>query len=195
MGPAFAILFWLIVSAVYGAIFLFFAGIFIVSWFKKWRWAAWLTGIPAGLMVIFAALLIGLYGFVIIDSMNPRSVYKNVFEAEAPTDVKDIKSDLFWFADSGTTYLKFNTTEERFKSLIPDDLSQTTPEELSRFGFGSGDRIEWWDFRKDAPNWIYYFREHGHNDRVSGSNFAAEWELMAFDPETGNAYYHFTGID
>ncbi len=195
MGPVFSILFWLILCAIYAGIFLFFAGLTILGWFKKWRWLSWLAGIPATLMVVLAVVVAGLYCFVIIDSMNPRSVYANTFGVKPAADVTDIQSDLYWFADTGSTYLKFRTTEDRFRSLLASDLSPITPEELGNYGLAGSSTPDWWDLKNDAEGWLYYFREHNHADDVADSMFAAEWELMAYDPGTGFVYYHFIGID
>jgi hypothetical protein len=201
MGPGMVIIFWLFLTGIYGLIFLLFAGLWFLGRKKKWRWLKWLAGIPAISMIALAVFLVAAIAWGIIDSMNPRSVFKDEFGIPPPASVSEIQSSYFQFADGGNVYLRFKTSEEAFNKLVPIRLQIKTAEEMKSEtpGESGSESPTWWDYKIDS-NWTYYLRIFSsYKEKVSGQSapkgFAWEAEYFAYDPKTHLAYYHFVGID
>lgn len=201
MGPGFVIIFWLFLAGIYGVIFLLFAGLWFLGHKKKRRWLKWLAGVPAVSMIALAVFVVAVIAWGIIDSMNPRSVFKDEFGIPPPASVSEIQSSYFQFADGGNVYLRFKISEEEFKKLVPVHLQQKTAEEMKSEtpGESGSDLPTWWAYRIDSE-WIYYLRIFSsYKEKVLGQSgpkgFAWETEFFAYDPKTHFAYYHFVGID
>jgi hypothetical protein len=195
MGPIFVIIFWLFLASVYGIVFLAFAGLCILSWKKHWTWLKWITGIPAAFMVLLAIFVMALFTYGIIDSMNPRSVFKNTFGEPPSSEVNDIHSNVWFFADSGSIYLTFKTSRSEFLRLVPPGLTKQTLEDIKKTAFEiSSEDPSWWTFRYKS-DWTYYLHS-GYGLGYRGKHgFASETEYYAYDPNTSTAYYRFIGID
>jgi hypothetical protein len=202
MGPAFVILFWLLIAGIYVVIFLALAGLCLVSSKKKWRIFKWLTGALASAMIVVAIIVVTLLAWGIIRASNPTYLFKDTFLVAPPASVSEIKSSCYWFADTGSIYLRFKTSEDDFKKLIPahlqkkslEDFKNNIPVELD------GNLPLWWDFSQEA-GWVYYSRTYRINEnnlkniQPGEKGFFNETEYYAFNPKTGIAYYHFIGID
>ena len=198
MGAGFVILFWLIVAAIYFLVAVVLSSLFLLGWFKKWIWLRWLAGLPAaGMLLLAVVVIIGMIVGIAL-SQNPKNVFRSTFNENPSSEVSDIQSSLFWFADTGSVYLRFHTTESEFRRLVPEGLVSHTSEEMRQHtpiesGF---DPPKWWMYQLD-PRWIYFLRcdsgsiEHGPARR----GFYSETEYFAFDPATQTAYYRFLGID
>jgi hypothetical protein len=201
MSPALVIIFWLFFAGIYGVIFLLFAGLWFLGRKKKLRWLKWLAGIPAISMIALAGLAATFISWEIIDSMNPRSVFKEEFGVPPPASVSHIQSSYYQFADCGNVYLRFEISEKDFKKLVPVQLQKKTVEEFRADVPGeSGDDLPtWWDC-KIGRGWTYYLRVFPRsNEKPFGhpglKGFASETEFFAYNPSTHLAYYHFIGID
>ena len=198
MGPGVVIVVWLFIAAVYCAFFGLFCVLFFVGWIKKWIWLRWIAGLPAACMLLLAAILVIGMTYGIIASQNPKSVFKTTFEEEPSQAISDIQSSLYWFADTGSVYLRFKTTESEFRRLVPKDLSPRTSEQMEKdtpMEVGSHGPT-WWTYQVN-PEWIYFLRDHSPSaeEGPSKRGFYSETEYFAFDPATQTAYYRFLGID
>jgi hypothetical protein len=198
MGPGIVILFWLVVAGIYGFIFLVLAGLCILGWKKRWIWLKWLTGIPAACMALLAISLTLLLTCGILRSMNPRSIFKDTFGESASAEVKDIHSKMWWFADTGSVYLTFKTSETEFRRLVPSGLTERTAAEMEREtpGESGSSAPSWWTYRYQS-GWIYFLRNDDNfgQDKPAKKGFFNETEYFAYDPNTKTAYYRFLGID
>jgi len=198
MGPGFVILVWLILAGIYGALVLVFLGLWLYGKKKNWRWLKWLAGIPAMGMTLAAVSGVSLLIYGVIDGCHPSSVFRNTFGTAPSAQISELKSDLYWFADTGSVYLRFKTIPEEFQRLIPEGLAKATQKEISDLSlFYQDGSPSWWNCQVNA-HWIYYLREdhrHGSKDGPSKKGFYSETEIFAYDPETQTAYYHFSGID
>ena len=195
MGPAFVILFWLILAGIYSFVFLAFVGMWFFGKKRKIIWLKWLGGLPATGMAALALLVVSVVALGIICSMNPRWVFKETFNAVPPASVSKIQSSFYSFADSGDVYLRFQTSQEEFEKLASTNLVKKTAEEMKDDAPGEFDENipKWWDYQIQS-DWIYYLRispQYGLGKR----GFASETEYFAYNPKTQIAYYHFVGID
>ena len=196
MGPSFVILFWLILAGIYGFIFLSLTGLCILGWRKHWIWLKWITGIPAACMALLAIAVAALFVYGIIDSMNPRSAFKATFGEPPSTEVQDIHSSVYWFADTGSIYLTFKTTESEFRRLVPSGLTERTAADMAKdTPYESGSNVPvWWTYRHQS-GWIYFLRNDFGRDKPAKKGFYCETEYFAYDPNTKTACYRFLGID
>jgi hypothetical protein len=196
MGPAFVILFWLILAGIYGCIFLAFAGVWFWGKKKKIVWLKWLGGISAIGMATLALFMILLFSWGIIRAKNPQWVFKTTFDVSPPPSVSKIQSSYYWFADTGDVYLRFQTSQEEFNKLVSTNLIKKTAEEMKcdTPGEAGGDAPDWWDY-KIQSDWIYYLRNYSSANDSGPKGFFSETEYFAYNPKTQTAYYHFIGID
>ncbi len=196
MGPAFVILFWLFALAFVGFIWGILVLLAMYGWKKGWGWLKWGAGVPAVLMVVCGILLVGVIGYGIVDSMNPKSVYKSAFgQAPAPA-VKGLKSSVYWFADTGSIFLTFETSEEDVRRLVPAGLIEKSMAEMQEVIPEKEDNCpSWWAY-KLAPDWVYFLRDARLGKfKPSRKGFYNETEYIAYDRNHGRAYYRFVGID
>jgi len=195
MGPGVVILFWLIVLGVVGALWLGLVALAVVGWQRRIAWLKWTAGIPAALMAAGGLTLAIAVAYLMIDSARPTRVFENSFGQPVPESVSDLQSRLWWFADSGSVYLRFQVDEETFRRLVLADLPARIPEEMrAELPGEGGGQPEWWDFTV-APGWIYYLRVESGGDKPAKKGFYWETEYLAYNPATGRAYYRFLGID
>jgi hypothetical protein len=196
MGAGFVILIWLILAGIYGCIFLAFAGIWFWGRKKKITWLKWLGKILAIGMLVVALFLIAFVAFGIIRSKNPRWVFKQTFNSTPPASISKIQSSLFYFADGGDVYLRFQTSKEEFEKLVSANLNKKNAAEMERdMPRESGDDLpKWWDYQIQS-DWIYYLRVYSSMKNSGPKGFFSETEYFAYNPKTQIAYYHFIGID
>ncbi len=192
MGPGFVLIFWLFIAGVFALIWAAAVGLFILSWVKKWRVVKWLSGLAAGGLTAIGLLIVGLFTYGIIRSMNPSAVFEGTFHRAPASNVRNLQSKVFWFADTGSTYLRFETDAETFRSLVPPDLPPVTHREYLEKRWHSTDPgPDWWTYDFPASAEIYLkATEFGE-----GKQFASEMTLMVYVAEQRLAYYHFIGID
>jgi len=192
MGPGFVIFFWLIVAAILGAIWLGTLVLFVVAWKKRWRILKWLAGIAlsGGVVVALAAGVLVTYGLV--RASIPRYVFADVFHAKPTESVQDIRTKVFWFADTGSIYLRFQTDIDTFRRLVPKDLHKVTRQEFEEKRWQESNGYpSWWQSTFSSSDEIYFqASEIGH-----GKKFASETTWMAYDSKHQIAYYRFLGID
>ncbi len=196
MEAGFVMIIWSVLAGIYGIIFLSLFAATLYGGKRKKKWLKWGAGIPAGLMAVAAVLAIFSIGYAIVDSMNPNSVFKNTF-GEQPSDaISDIKSDYYWFADTGSIYLRFRTSASEFHRLIPDGLTSRTmfamqSDSPGELGFQAP---SWWTYTFNQ-NWIYFLRDDFNRRSPGKIGFYSETEYFAYDPKEKLAYYRFLGID
>ena len=196
MGAGFVIILWLIALGIVGTIWIGLVVLCIVGWKKKKPWLKWLAGIPAALMLAFGLLLGGLFAYGTYEALNPNSVFKNTFGDRPSQKISDLHSSLWWFADTGSVYLRFKTTEEEFRHLAPKRLAALPMEEIKRqtpSEYGS-EPPSWWSYQFN-PQWIYLFRDTSKPGSTSTQGFHTEMEYFAYDPDNHIAYYRYLGFD
>jgi len=196
MGAGFVIMFWLIALGIIGAVWCGLVVLSIVGWKQKKPWLKWLAGVPAALMLAFGLLIGGLLAYGTLTSMSPNSVFTNTFHEAPSAKVSDIESSLWWFADTGSVYLRFKANEEEFRRLVPRRMTEHTMEAIKEAAPSeSGSELPaWWNYQYQ-PNWIYFFRDNRKPGSPSTHGFSHETEYFAYDPKTEHAYYRFLGID
>ena len=197
MGPGIVIVFWFFVASIFAGIFSVFAGLGIYGHKKKKSILKWIGIIPASGIVLIGIALVGLIGYSIISSMFPSNVYESAFGTSPPDSVTELKSDTFWFADTGSTYLTFKIPETELSVIIPQRLEEKSPENFERsvWGMSDSDTPSWWKFTVNQ-NWKYFQRQHTYADRPAGHRgFASEIEYIGYNINTNTVYYRFLGID
>ncbi len=192
MGPGFVILIWLIIAAILGTIWLGTLVLFIVAWRKRWKVLKWLSGIAVvgGVVVALAAGSLLAYGLV--RNSVPRYVFTDVFHTKPTENIRDIRSKVYWFADTGSIYLCFQTDIATFRKLIPKALPKVTKAEFEERGWHeSGEHPSWWQPNTSDSDEIYFqATEFG-----KGKTFATETTWMVYDSQRQLGYYRFLGID
>lgn len=192
MGPGLVILFWLIIVGILGTVWIGALILFLVSFKKKWRVIKWLSGIAVtgGAAIAFSIGSLLTYGLV--RSSVPKYVFEEVFHSKPTNNISDIKSKVFWFADTGSIYLCFRTNISTFKRLVPKNLPRTTWVEFKEKGWHeSGEHPSWWLLAVSDSDEIYWrATEFG-----KGGKFASETEWMIYDFQRQIGYYRFLGID
>ena len=196
MGAGVVILMWLIILGFFAVIWGILVAATIYGWKRKKMWIKWCAGVPAALM-LFGGLLAGIltvYG--LIDSMNPKSVFENTFGTPPSPSISDIKSNLYWFADTGSTYLRFNISEVEFRKLMPSGLTECTMQKIKAdLPTETGSKIPTWWTHDYQPGWLYFMRDDFNKEQPQKKGFHSELEYFIYDPNSKTAYYHFLGID
>jgi hypothetical protein len=196
MGAGFVILFWSILAGVYSCVFLAFVASCFFGKKKKIAWLKWFGGISAIGMASLALLVAGLIVWGIVCSKNPQWVFKETFKVAPPSSVSKIQSSFYSFADTGSVYLRFETSQDEFEKLISTNLTRKTSEEMKNetpVEIG-GDVPKWWDYKVES-DCIYYLRLSPTANSTATRGFSNETEYFAYNPKTHLAYYHFIGID
>ncbi len=196
MGPGIVILVWGAILGFFALIWVALVVLTIFGWRKKIAWLKWGAGIPAGLMVVSGVALAVLVVFGIIRSMQPSVVFEDTFGIPPSAEFTEIESSVFWFADSGSVYLRFRTSESELRRLVSDDLIPLSMSDMKKsVPFESSARPpEWWTYRYHE-DWLYFLRNEIHRDKPAKRGFYSETEYLAYDPNTQTAYYRFLGID
>src|SRR5436190_21172103 len=193
MGAGLVIFFWLVLAGIYGIVFLVLASLWFWGRKRQKKWLRLLAGIPALAMATVAVLVVAFMIYGILDSKNPRSIFKREFGRPPPASVSEIQSSCWWFADTGNTYLRFKATKEAFEKLVPVGLERKTVEEMKRDTPGeSGEVPTWWDYQI-GPEWICYLRVKSGANGQNRKGFDSETEYFVYNPATHVAYYHFIG--
>jgi hypothetical protein len=192
MGPGSVILFWLIIAGVLGTVWIGAFILFLVSSKKKWRILKWLSGLAVAGGIVIALGIGSLLAYGLVRSSVPKYVFADVFHSKPTKSIRDIKSKVFWFADTGSIYLCFQTDILTFRKLVPKDLPRITKAEFEEKGWHeSGEHPSWWQAVVSDSDEIY-FRA---TDFGKGKNFATETEWMTYDFQRQIGYYRFLGID
>ena len=193
MGPAFVILFWLILLGIYALLWGGSLVLFLVSLAQKRRWLKILASVPLCTLTLAALLLAGAVIVGIIQSMRPAFVFQQVFRQEPTAAITDIQSKYWTFADSGTIYLKFRCSLEDFQSLKPDRMQPLSYPEAEQILHAYRDVLPAWF---DPPELRTLQRFACDTPRgARGRIFTSETELMLYDPATQTTFYFYSGID
>lgn len=189
MGPAFVILFWLVLLAIASAIWVAGLGLYLAGCRRKSRWMKWVGGVPLVAVTLAMVLVVSLFAYGVVRSSNPRWVYEDVFGAKPTADVSEIHSSTWSFADSGYVLLRFKANRTTFDRIRPKELSTTTREEL-RPSSASGGKPAWW--REPSDRALIYAGATGFG---KGKEFASEWVEMHYEETIGTVFYSYLGID
>src|SRR5437762_1645323 len=98
MGPGIVLFFWLLIAAVFAAVWAVAVVLFAIARRKKWRVMKWVSAVPMIAIPVFGLIVGGFLVFGILRSMNPGSVFKDTFHQSPDGKVRGIKSQVFWFA-------------------------------------------------------------------------------------------------
>jgi hypothetical protein len=126
VGPGCVIVIWLAVAAVVETIWLVGLLTFLFGRRRKSRLLIWLGGIPLVVITCIALLVGGLFGFVMIRSMNPRYVYRDTFHEPASPDVHHIRSKVWSFADEAEVFIRFEARPETFRRIVPEKMEKVS---------------------------------------------------------------------
>ena len=196
MGLLLPALFILVVVSVVTAVWIGLVVLCVIGWKKKRPWLKWLAGISATFMAVGGLLIGGLlaYGFFVAES--PPTIFKNTFGESPTAKVSEIQGSLNGWTDSVSVYLRFKTTEEEFRRLMPKNMiecSISTMKEETPSEYGS-EPPTWWDYQLH-PKWTYFLRTSRKPGTPSRQGFLHEIEYFAYDPDNQRAYFRFSGIE
>ncbi|MHB1326215.1 MAG: hypothetical protein ACYDGS_09745 [Thermoleophilia bacterium] len=192
MGPLFVILGYLIVTAIFAVFWIASLLTFIIGRIKKVRWLTWLGGIPLISLTLIGVLVIGLIGYSFIRSQNPCYVYEDTFQEDPSTDVTEIQSNSWSFADEGHVYLRFRASDETFQRILPKQLERVSYKQYKRRMSDGLSYPDWWILPTETTSEIYYLHDSWFG---GGKRFASETTLMTYDASTSTIEYYFMGID
>jgi hypothetical protein len=191
MSAGLVTFFWLILAGIYGFFWLIFLALFIVGKINKSRVLSWIGGVPLLLSTTFALFFLGTVVWGIISVSKPSNVYKITFGTPPPADVTNLQNQYWYFADTGSTYLKFKTSPTTIKKLTANDWHPLTGEKLKSTDFENletDDTPSWWKPRKTSSTLVY-------TASMRFDDFANEEETLIYDPVNEQAYYEFVGFD
>lgn len=194
MGPGFVIIIWVLLLAAVCAAWLVALLLLVLGWKKKWPWLKWPAAVPVVLLPLGVALAACLFVYGIIRASIPSCVFKDHLNSVIPADVSALRSQIFWFADTGHTRLKFECSETTFEKLVPEDLRdhRASSEDL-RSSYNSTAAPRWW--RNPASFDIIYHRAESTFDGGKPRVFASEATTFCYDRGTREAQFEFLGID
>ncbi|MCX6854953.1 MAG: hypothetical protein NTV80_08625 [Verrucomicrobia bacterium] len=196
MGAGIVIIVWSLILGISVLIWIALAGLAFFGWKQKKRWLKWCAGIPAALLLVLGIAVGGFIVYGTLRSMSPVAVFKDSLGVPPPASVSDIESDIYWFADTGSVYLRFKISESDFRKIVPSDLAQRTMQKMkedvpTELGAESP---KWWTYEY-KNDWIYLLRDTSNSGSPGRKGFYSETEYFAYDPKTEIAYYRFLGID
>lgn len=122
MGPAFVILIWLFLAALFGLFWLCSLALVLIGWKRKIRWLKWLGAVPLTVLSICGVLATAAAVIGIVRASTPRLVFADTFGTKPGPDIKDLKSKVWSFADSAVVHVQFRAPAETFHRLMPQDL-------------------------------------------------------------------------
>lgn len=195
MGPAFVILFWLIVLGTVIGIWLVSLIIYMIARAKKWRMLKWLAAVPI-VAIPLAGMVVGLFLVQgIIRASVPRYVYEDVFHKVPEKDVQELCSSVFWFADTGSIWIQFKCDAGTFRELVPKEMKKVNNADV---GEQLGNIMDlppsWWLPLEGASVETLIFQSD-HSDGRSLKGFAYEAEVFRRRHDDGLTQYRFLGID
>ena len=195
MGPAFVIVIWGILAVAFGIVWLCLLAGFLIGILRKKKWLKWAAGLPLIFMTLLPCVLVGVVGYGLIQSTRPSIVFKQAFDQKPPAGITNLQSKYWFFADSGSIYLRFNCSPETFESIRPSGLERTSREDF-KDTFGnrsySGDAPSWWSPEKIVGEGRYYV---GRDSKGKNKHFSSETEILVYDVSSGVAFYNYLGID
>ncbi len=192
MGPGFVLMFWLLIAAIFGAIWVAAVVLFFISRKKKWKIAKWFSGSVVVVLPLIGLLLASIIAYGVVRASIPKYVFKDTFHNAPADNVRNINSKVWWFADEGNVYIRFETDIDTFRKLVPEGLSKVTREEFEKKGWNeSADHPSWWKPPFAAGDETYLTA----TDFGNGKTFASEMIVFTYDSQHHIAYYHFIGID
>jgi hypothetical protein len=192
MGPGFVLMFWLLIAAIFGAIWIAAIVLFFISRKKKWKIAKWLSGSVVVVLPLIGLLLASIIAYGVVRVSVPKYVFNDTFHRAPGDNVRNINSKVWWFADEGNVYIRFETDIDTFRKLVPESLPKVTREEFEKKGWNeSGDPPSWWKPSFAPGDEIYL----AATDFGKGKTFASEMTIFTYDSQHRVAYYHFIGID
>jgi hypothetical protein len=192
MGPGFVLMFWMLIAAIFGAIWIAAIVLFFISRRKKWKIAKWFSGSIVVALPLIGFLLASIIAYGVVRASIPKYVFKDTFHSTPGENVRNINSKVWWFADEGNVYIRFETDIDTFRKLVPEGLPKVTKEEFEKKGWNeTSDPPVWWKPTFSASDEIYL----NATDFGNGKTFASEMTLFTYDSQHHVAYYHFIGID
>ena len=191
MGGGIVILFWLFIFAIGASLWLGSLWLFVAGRRRQSSAMTWLGGVPLAIGSLFAVMSLAgaIYGF--IWNKQPANIYKMSFGSAPTQDVTALQSNLYSFADSGRTFLKFQAASATIDKLTkkPWKPLRGQPWQDEDFQFFQG---------SDTPTWWKPSKAKGTQIFVAENRFkyfASENEILIYEPQTGQTYYAFIGID
>jgi hypothetical protein len=193
MGPGIVILFWGVIAGVGAFVWLGGLVLLIIGRKRKSRFLQWVGGAPFVLITIVSVITAATFSYFLVRASVPSYVYEDTFHQKPPSDVKEIKSNTWSFADSAHVYLKFRTTYKTFKDTLPKNLARVSYSEYQEKMTVLADESTppWWNSPNERTSEIYILS----TDFGKGKTFASETILMTYDAETQTAEYYYLGID
>jgi hypothetical protein len=192
MGLGFVLMLWLVIAAILGAIWIAAVVLFITFRKDGLKVGTWLSGVVVVALPLMGILTASVTVYDIVRASIPTCVFNDTFHSAPGEDVRNITSKVWWFADVGSVYIRFETDIDTFRELVPEGLPKVTREEFEQKMWGeNSDPPTWWKPPFAAGDEIYLTSTGFGN----GKEFASESTIFTYDSQNHVAYYHFIGID
>jgi hypothetical protein len=192
LGPGFVLAIWMLFALFCGVVWIAMVVAFIAGVRRRIRWLRWLSGYFVVGIPVAGIVIGGLNAYFLICSRNPTWVYTKTFHERPSSDVSDLRSELFWFADTGHVRLRFHAHRSTFDRILPKDMRLASDAEArmdTSCGFSREDREAWNGVLGSQAE--AFVPSPGSLRR----GFASERTSMYYDPESSTVVYCFTGID
>lgn len=191
MGAGIVFLIWLFLAAIYGLFWLLFLVLSVSGRRKKSHLLTWIGGIPLALSTGFIVFCVGMLAYGFISMSKPANVYELSFGVQPPADVTNMQSSYWCFADTGTAFLKFNTSPRTVNKLTAKGWVRLTGQKLQEESFSNflgAETPSWWKLSKSKSTLVYTAENRFRS-------FAGESEVLTYDANTKQVHYAFIGID
>lgn len=195
MGGGIILVFWLILA---GGFIGLWVGAFLLLRYGRKKGSKPLSlfgGISSVLLSLIGLYFIWTIAIGLVRITNPTVIFARSFGFKPTSDVTEIKSSYWYFADTGLTYLKFKASPETLQRIIARGLKETTESNFNNL-LASGlskSAPKWWMPFEGTPS--QFFSAERKPETLEHQDFASETEVLSYNPTTGIAYYCFNGID
>ncbi len=183
---------WLFIFAAFGAAWMMAFGVYCFGRDRNSTVLKWLGGLPLVALTLVGA---GSIGFVIYGCVRcsiPSYVYESSFHERPTTDVTNLKSRFWSFADSEQVFLCFQASPETFQRIRPQNLKRIKFDNYrERSTLDLYDAPKWWHPPTEKTSEIYLL----NSIEGTSQTFSNETTLMTFEATTGTVMYFFLGID
>lgn len=183
--PIFGILIYLILAGLFAGAWCASFGIFWLARWRKWVVVQWLAAGAFVLLTVLGVSIAGLFGYGYYRSVTPRLVYEDTFREKPTADVHELRGRAGSFFDSAGIDLSFRCAPDTFARIRQrrdPALERASSKEIASYLHG----------RQWPPETEFYLSAPPYGKAES---FAHEVTVMTFDPATGQAEFHWEGID
>lgn len=188
MGIGFVIFIWAIIGLLALAFYL------LLVLLARWSPAA--ATLKRVMPITVAAVAIPIVLVIMVNyglDLLPSHVFKSSFGFAAPADVKELQGRRFILGDGGDAYLRFRASAATVDRIVAGRFVEVVGSETKCDQFFAADELSP-DWQPPGGKSVRCFRALSREDGF-GSGFGSNSASLLYDPQSGTAYFHWSGID